>query len=87
MKMKRTTHGQQGKGFLSFFKKVGKFIKDNKVISTVANLIPLPGAQVIGKVSGAVGLGRKRKTKARAKTKQTGGARKGRKAPTVLKGY
>ena len=51
-----------GKGFWgdiwSGIKSVGKFLKNNKVISTVAKLIPHPIAQQVGQVAGSVGMGR-----------------------------
>ena len=51
-----------GKGFWgdiwSGIKSVGKFLKNNKVISTVAKLIPHPIAQQVGSVAGSVGMGR-----------------------------
>ena len=55
-----------GDGFFSDvwkgIKKVGGFLKDNKVISNVASLIPHAGAQNVGKVAGVLGFGRKRKS-------------------------
>jgi hypothetical protein len=51
-----------GKGFWgdlwSGVKKVFNFAKDNKVISTVAGMIPHPVAQRIDAAAGSVGMGR-----------------------------
>lgn len=58
---KKSGKSMKGKGFVDFFKKVGNWIKDNKIISSVAKAIPHPASQVIGNVAGAVGLGKKRK--------------------------
>ena len=49
-----------GKGFLDVMGKIGNFFKDSKIISTVASLIPHPAAQGVARVSGALGLGRRR---------------------------
>ena len=52
-----------GKGFWgdlwSGIKKGVGWLKDNKVVSTVAKLIPHPAAQQVGAVAGQVGLGRR----------------------------
>jgi len=52
-----------GKGFLGDLwngaKKVFNWAKDNKVISTVAGMIPHPVAQRIGAAAGSVGMGRR----------------------------
>lgn len=45
-------------------KSVGRFIKDNKLVSRIASIIPHPASQVVGKVASAVGLGRKKGRKA-----------------------
>ena len=58
-----------GKGFFDVIKKVGNFIKDNKILSTVGSLIPHPGVQAAARLAGSVGLGRKKKRKT-----QKGGA-------------
>ena len=51
-----------GKGFWGSLwngiKKGVGWLKDNKVISTVAKLIPHPAAQQVGAVAGSVGMGR-----------------------------
>ena len=52
---------QRGKGVLSILKKVGNFVKDQKLISRGLGMIPDPRAQVAGQVAGLVGLGRKRR--------------------------
>ena len=65
---RKTLHGA---GFLDFFKSVGGFLKDSKIISTVASMIPNGGAQTVGRLAGAVGLGRRRAPKRRT---QRGGA-------------
>ena len=53
-----------GKGFWGSLwngiKKGVGWLKDNKVISTVAKLIPHPAAQQVAGVAGAVGMGRYR---------------------------
>jgi len=63
-------HAQHGYGFFdsigNFFKKtlpnvarkVGSFVKDNKILSRGLSLIPHPAAGMAGKVAGMVGLGR-----------------------------
>ena len=52
-----------GKGFWgdlwSGIKKGVGWLKDNKVVSTVAKLIPHPAAQQVAGVAGAVGMGRR----------------------------
>jgi len=65
---KRRKSNQNGKGFMDVmkkiggaFKKVGGFIKDNKLLSTVGGMIPIPQVQAAAKLAGAVGLGRKKK--------------------------
>ena len=55
----------QGAGFLDVMGKIGSFFKDSKIISTVASLIPHPAAQGVARVSGALGLGRRRAPKRR----------------------
>ena len=51
-----------GKGFWgnlwSGIKKGVGWLKNNKVVSTVANLIPHPAAQKVGAIAGQVGFGR-----------------------------
>jgi hypothetical protein len=41
-------------------KKAANWIKDRKIISSVAKAIPNPISQVVGNVAGAVGLGKRR---------------------------
>lgn len=52
-----------GEGFFgdvwSGIKKATGFLKDNKIISSVASLIPHPAAQSVGRVAGSLGFGRK----------------------------
>jgi len=55
---------QHGEGFFDVIKKVGGFLKDSKILSTVASMVPHPGVQAVGRVTGQLGLGRKRKSKA-----------------------
>ena len=55
---RKTLHGA---GFLEVMGKIGSFFKDSKIISTVASLIPHPAAQGVARVSGALGLGRRRR--------------------------
>ena len=53
----------RGKGFMEFFKRVGNWFKDNKIISKVGNALGaagVPYASKIGEVAGSIGLGRKR---------------------------
>jgi hypothetical protein len=45
-------------------KKVANFIKDKKILSTLASVVPLPGASGASKVLGVAGLGRQRKKQA-----------------------
>ena len=60
---KRKSKPQRGKGFFDVIKKVGGFLKDSKILSTVASMVPHPGVQAVGRVAGQLGLGRKRKRK------------------------
>lgn len=57
--------GRRGRGFFgdlwSGIKKVGSWVKDNKIISKVASAIPHPAAQRVGAVASTLGLGRKRR--------------------------
>ena len=53
-----------GKGFWSFLKKAGAFLKRHKVLSRVGSAlgtIGVPYAGAAGKIGGAVGYGRRRK--------------------------
>jgi hypothetical protein len=58
---------QAGAGFFTDvwrgIKSVGKFIKDKKLISTIASVLPVPGAAAISKITSVAGLGRQRKMK------------------------
>jgi hypothetical protein len=63
--MPRKCRKQKGRGFLDFLKPVAGFLKDSKIISSVASLIPHPVGQTVGQVARAVGLGRKRKGRRR----------------------
>ena len=69
---KMQLYNARGEGFFgdlwSGIKKGFKFIKDNKLISGVAGLIPHPYSQTIATGAKAVGLG-----KARGKGKKRGG--------------
>ena len=60
----------KGEGFMDFIKgvgnvmkKVGGFVKDNKILSTVGSMVPHPGVQAAARLAGSVGLGRKKKRK------------------------
>lgn len=50
---------QKGKGFLDVMKKIGGFLKDTKILSTVGSMIPHAGVQTGARLLGSVGLGRK----------------------------
>lgn len=56
---------QHGKGFFGDvwkgIKKGVGVLKDSKVLSTVASLVPHPGVQAAGRVAGQLGFGRGRK--------------------------
>lgn len=69
---------QNGEGFFGDLwdgiKSVGKKIVSNVKPSQILSLIPHPGAQTVGRVAGAVGLGKRR----RAPRRQAGGAMAGR---------
>jgi len=60
-----------GSAFTDFFtktlpktaRKVGSFIKDKKLVSTILGAIPHPAASAASKVANAVGLGRRRRRK------------------------
>ena len=54
-------HPQYGTGFFDFIKKGFNWLKDNKVISTVAKMIPNPISQTVGNVAGQLGLGKHRR--------------------------
>ncbi len=54
---------RKGKGFMDILGKVGNFLKDTKLISTVSGLIPHPAGQAISGVAGSLGLGRKRRVR------------------------
>ena len=54
----RIDHPQYGTGFWDSIKSAFNWVKDNKIISTVASIIPNPAAQRIGAVAGQLGLGR-----------------------------
>jgi len=69
--------GQKGKGFMDVMKKIGGFLKDTKILSTVGSMIPHPGVQAAARLAGSVGLGRKGKKKK---------GQKGRGANMVLHG-
>ena len=56
---------QKGKGFLDFIKKGFNILKDNKVISTVASMIPHPAAQGIAQGARLFGMGKGKKHKLR----------------------
>ncbi len=73
---KRRKQDLNGKGFKDFIrgvgniaKKVGGFLKDTKILSTVGSMVPHAGVQTAARLAGSVGLGRKKKRKA-----QKGGA-------------
>jgi len=57
--------GKRGRGFFSKLfnvaKKVGKFVKKNRIISQAANLLPGATGQKVAGVAGALGLGRSHK--------------------------
>jgi len=79
---------QHGEGFFGDLwdgvKKVGGFLKDSKILSTVGSMIPIPGVQAGAKIAGQLGFGKKKKKKTK-----TGGAKKvgagKRKKKNVLK--
>jgi hypothetical protein len=52
----------RGKGIIDTVKKVHKFVKDNKLISSGLGLIGQPG---LGSVAGMLGYGRRRKARSR----------------------
>ena len=71
MPRKTSTSRRGGKGrrmrgngaFVDFFKRVGSWFKNNKIISKVGNALGaagVPYASKIGEVAGSIGLGRKR---------------------------
>jgi hypothetical protein len=69
MKKPRMMTGMSGNNFFTdiydkVIKPVGGFLKNTKLISTVGNAlgsVGVPVAGTVGKVAGAVGLGKKRK--------------------------
>ena len=63
------------KGIANVAKKVGYFLKDTKILSTVGSMVPHAGVQTAARLAASVGLGRKRKPgPQKGKTKQSGGA-------------
>ena len=50
---------QKDKGFFDVMKKIGGFLKDTKILSTVGSMIPHAGVQTAARLAGSVGLGRK----------------------------
>ena len=67
--VKRTKRSMRGDGFFgdlwSGVKSAANWVKDNKIISKVGGLIPIPEVQTAAKLAGAVGLGRRRAHKHR----------------------
>ena len=66
MAKRKTTGGgkkkkQKGKGFLDFIKKGVNFLRDNKVISTVASLVPHPAGQAVASGARMFGFGKGKK--------------------------
>ena len=62
----------KGEGFMDFMKgvgnvakKVGGFLKDTKILSTVGSMVPHAGVQTAARLAGSVGLGRKKNAKHR----------------------
>ena len=57
----------RGRGFFSNIwsgiKKAANWIKDNKIISRVGSVIPIPAVQKLASAAGAVGLGRRRRAR------------------------
>ncbi len=64
-------HHMEGCGFFSKVwdkvKNAAKWVKDKKVISSLLKIVPHPAGQVAGILTGAAGLGTKRKRKAKPK--------------------
>ena len=58
-------HPQKGRGLWDAIKGAWNWVKDNKVISTVASMIPHPLAQRVGGVAGQLGLGRRKRKSVR----------------------
>ena len=56
---------QKGKGFLDFIKKGVNFLRDNKVISTVASMVPHPAGQAVASGAKLFGFGKGKKHKLR----------------------
>jgi hypothetical protein len=56
--VKRAKRNQNGKGFLDVIKKVGGFLKDTKILSTVGSMIPHAGVQTGARLLGSIGLGK-----------------------------
>ena len=64
--VKRTRKNQNGEGFMDFIngvgnvaKKVGGFLKDTKILSTIGSMVPHPGVQAGARIAGSLGFGRK----------------------------
>ena len=64
--VKRTRKNQNGEGFMDFIngvgnvaKKVGGFLKDTKILSTIGSMVPHPGVQAGVRIAGSLGFGRK----------------------------
>ncbi|MDR3680475.1 MAG: hypothetical protein P4L41_10960 [Flavipsychrobacter sp.] len=52
-------HPQYGTGLWDSIKNAFNWVKDNKIISTVASLIPHPAGQAVGNIAGQLGFGRR----------------------------
>ena len=65
----RRTRRRRGRGFFgkvwNGIKKAANYVKDKKLISKIANLIPHPAAKAVGTAASAVGLGRLRTRRTR----------------------
>ncbi|KYR01660.1 hypothetical protein DLAC_01662 [Tieghemostelium lacteum] len=72
----QTSLGQQGDGVLDWLKKANKYLKDKKIISSVARVLGTAGVPVAGTVADVAGKlgygGAKLKKKGSGKKKQKG---------------
>ena len=64
VKKVRRVRRQRGKGFMDFISRAGSFLKNSKLISTVANGLGAAGVPLagqIGSVANSLGFGRRRR--------------------------
>lgn len=84
--VRRRARRMRGRGFLSFAKKVGKWLKKTKLLSRGASVLSDSGVPYVGaagKIAGIAGFGRKRRCVTRCRRRKGAGLR----LAGVSKGY